>query len=216
VHPCPALIVSRSKGLFPLGKWLLRFLRVRGVVGTALEGDELNRLINRLKPLTIFFDASFYEDITARRIGLLLRDFPYLNIAVFSLNYIRPEKAVYFKLYGAKSYFDLSGSGMFWRALKLVVKGKSYVTPAVQAAYENMADVMPDMRFDTTAKQEDVKLLIFKGYRAKEIAGIMGVSEKTVEFHKRALFGKYGVESALELFRACYLNGELDRAQLTA
>jgi DNA-binding NarL/FixJ family response regulator len=209
-------MVSRSKGLFPLGKWLLRLLRVRGALGTALEGDELNRLINEVKPLTILFDASFCAETTPRKIGLLLRDFPYLNIAVFSLNYIQPEKAANFILYGAKSYFDLSGSGSFWRALKLVVKGKQYYTPAVLAAYENLPDVMPEVRFDATAKQEDVKTLILKSYKDKEIAETMGISIKTVEYHKHLLYGKYGVKSALELFRACYLNDELDREKIAS
>jgi DNA-binding NarL/FixJ family response regulator len=206
-----ALIVSRSLGLCHLGKWLLRCLRLRFVVGTNKEGRDLNRIINQMYPALILFDASFFDEITARKIGLLLKDLPGLNIAVFSFTYIPPERAVNFLLYGAKSYLDLSGSGSFWYGLKKLTRGKDYVIPAVQTAYENLPDVMPELRLDTTGRQEDVKLLILRGKKTKEIATMLRLSVKTVENHKTALFAAYGVKSALELFRQCFLLGELDK-----
>jgi DNA-binding NarL/FixJ family response regulator len=197
-------------GLCHLGKWLLRRLRLRYVIGTDKEGKELNRLINQMYPALILFDASFYGEITARRIGLLLKNMPGLNIAVFSFVFIAPERAVYFLLYGARSYLDLSGSGNFWRGLKMLVQGREYVIPSVKAAYDNLPDCMPEVRLDTTGRQEDVKLLILRGKKTKEIAAVLSLSVKTVENHKTALFENYGVKNALELFRKCFLLGELD------
>jgi len=210
------LMVSRSKGLFPLAKWILRFLRIRDVVCTVSEGRDLNMLINRVKPILILFDAGFYQEATPRKIGLLLRDYPYLNIAVFNLGYMRPDKALYFLLHGAKSYFDLSGSGSFWRGLKKVVRGRFYVSPAVSRAMDNLPDVMPEIRLDATAKQEEVKQFIFHGFKAAAIAKSMGISIKAVEFHKAAIFAQYGVKTVLELFRACVLSGEIDKDSLSA
>jgi DNA-binding NarL/FixJ family response regulator len=186
------------------------------VVWTNKEGRDLNRIINQFYPALILFDASFFEEITARKIGLLLKDLPGQNIAVFSFTYIPPERAVSFLLYGAKSYLDFSGSGSFWHGLKMLIRGKDYIIPAVRAAYENLPDVFPELRLDTTGRQEDVKLLICRGKRTEEIADILNVSIKTVENHKTALFQSYGVKSALELFRQCFLLGELDDENLKA
>jgi DNA-binding NarL/FixJ family response regulator len=215
VRSCPVLVVSRLKGLFPLAKWILRFLRVRDVIGTDFEGKELNALINRVKPILILFDAMFFEEATARKIGLLLKDFPYLNIAVFNLNNIRPEKALYFLLYGAKSYFDLRESGSFWRGFKTVARGRSFVSPEVNRALDNLPDAMPEIKLDATVRQEEVKRFIFRGFKAAEIAKCMGISIKTVEFHKAAIFAQYGVETVLEFYRVCVLSGEINKEILS-
>jgi DNA-binding NarL/FixJ family response regulator len=211
-----ALIVSRSLGLCRLGKWLLRRLRVRYVRYTNTSGKELYRVINGMYPEVILFDASFFEEITPRKIGYLMKDVPGLSLAVFSMTTIPPERAVLFLLYGAKSYVDVSGSGSFWNGLKKIVHGNGYITPAVQDAYESLPDVMPEPRLDAMGRLEDVKHLIFKGKKTKEIAAILKVSKKTVENHKTVLFKRYGVKTALELFRICYLLGELDKDKLTA
>jgi DNA-binding NarL/FixJ family response regulator len=208
-----ALIISRCKGLCRLGKWLLRRLRVRVVLVNDKDGKELNKYLNYFAEV-VLFDATFWQDITPRKIGLLLKDFPDKNIAVFNLTYLNPEQATLFVRYGAKSYFDMSGSGSFWRGLKTVLRGKQYITPSVRRAVENLPDAMPELRLDTTGRMEDVKLLIFKGLRTKEIADMLRLSIKTVENHKSALFVTYGVKSSIALFRQCFLMGELDKAAL--
>jgi DNA-binding NarL/FixJ family response regulator len=61
------------------------------------------------------------------------------------------------------------------------------ITPSVRRAIENLPDAMPELRLDTTGRMEDVKLLICKGLRTKEIVDMLRVSIKTVENHKTAL-----------------------------
>jgi DNA-binding CsgD family transcriptional regulator len=208
-----ALIVSRCKGLCRLGIWLLRRLRVRVALVTDKDGKELNKYMNYFAEV-VLFDATFWQEGTPRKIGFLLKDFPDKNIAVFNLTYLPPDKASLFVRYGAKSYFDMSGSGSFWRGLKTVLRGKQYITPSVWRAIENLPDAPPELRLDPTGRGEDVKLLIFKGLRTREIADTLRLSIKTVENHKTALFAAYGVHSALALFRQCFLLGELDKAAL--
>jgi DNA-binding NarL/FixJ family response regulator len=210
-----ALIVSRCKGLCRLGAWLLRRLRVRVVLVTDRDGRELHKYLNYFVEV-VLFDATFWQEGTPRKIGFLLRDFPGKNIAVFNLTYLRPERAAMFVRYGAKSYFDMSGSGSFWRGLKAVLRGKRYITPSVWKAMEELPDTAAEPRLDSTGRGEEVKLLIFKGLRTKEIADTLRLSVKTVENHKTALFAAYGVHSALALFRQCFLLGELDKAALAS
>jgi DNA-binding NarL/FixJ family response regulator len=209
------LIVSRCKGLCRLGVWLLRRLRVRVVLVTDKDGKELNKYMNYVTE-AVLFDATFWQEVTPRKIGFLLNDFPDKNIAVFNLTYMKPEQAALFIRYGARSYFDASGSGSFWKGLKTVLRGKRYITPSVRKALEDMPDSTQDLRLDPTGRMEDVKLLIFKGLRTREIADSLRLSIKTVENHKTALFAAYGVKSALALFRQCFLLGELDKTLLAS
>jgi DNA-binding NarL/FixJ family response regulator len=190
-------------------------LRVRVILVVDKDGKELNKRLNYVTDV-VLFDATFWQDISPRKVGFLLRDFPDKNIAVFNLTWLKPEQAALFIRYGARSYVDMSGSGSFWRGLKAILRGKQYVAPAVRKALENMPDSAQDLRLDTTGRMDDVKLLIFKGLRTREIADLLRLSIKTVENHKTALFATYGVKSSLALFRQCFLLGELDKELLTA
>jgi DNA-binding NarL/FixJ family response regulator len=210
-----ALIVSRCKGLCRLGKWLLRRLRVRVILVVDKDGKELNKRLNYVTD-AVLFDATFWQEIAPRKIGFLLKDFPDKNIAVFNLAWLKPEQAALFIRYGARSYVDMSGSGSFWRGLKAILRGKQYIAPSVRKALENMPDSAQDLRLDATGRMDDVKLLIFKGLRTREIADVLLLSIKTVENHKTALFATYGVKSSLALFRQCFLLGELDKTLLAS
>jgi DNA-binding NarL/FixJ family response regulator len=178
------------------------------VLVTDKEGKELKRYMNYVTDV-VLFDATFWQDVSPRKIGYLLKSFPDKNIAVFNLSYLRPEKAALFVRYGVKSYFDLSGSGSFWKGLKTVLRGRRYITPSVWRALEDLPDGMPEVRLDMTRRMEEVKQLICKGMRTKEIADMLGLSVRTVDIHKSALFAAYGVNSSIALFRQCFMLGEV-------
>ena len=52
---------------------------------------------------------------------------------------------------------------------------------------------------DFTEREQDVVALVRKGLTNKEIAAEMYVSEKTVEYHLRNVYGKLGISSRREL-----------------
>lgn len=55
-----------------------------------------------------------------------------------------------------------------------------------------------------TEKESDVCRLLFKGLSNAEIAGVMGVSEKTVKFHVSGIFSKCQVKSRSELLSTVF------------
>jgi DNA-binding NarL/FixJ family response regulator len=208
----PVLLVCRSASLNLLWLFLLKRLGLRQVMATCKDGVELNRLIGSLSPALILFDAAFYWDSTPRRVGLLLHDRPELNIAVCNINSFQPERLVDFLRFGARSVIDLSfGVSKFRRGINRVLLNQGYTSGNVLEAYDDLPDGIPELRVDTTARQEDVKRLIWGAKKSKNIAVILGVSVKTVEIHKKALFLNYGVENCLELNRQCFLLGEIRR-----
>lgn len=52
-----------------------------------------------------------------------------------------------------------------------------------------------------TPRQRDVLRLVAEGHSAKQIAGILSISTKTVEFHKAAVMERLGVRSTAQLTR---------------
>src|SRR5206468_3223621 len=56
-------------------------------------------------------------------------------------------------------------------------------------------------------RQTEVLLMICDGFVSKEIAQMLGISPKTVEFHKANLFEKTGMRSTALLVRYAIRNG---------
>ena len=52
-----------------------------------------------------------------------------------------------------------------------------------------------------TARERDVLALLADGYRNREIAERLGISEHTVKFHLAAIFGKLGASTRTEAVR---------------
>lgn len=58
-----------------------------------------------------------------------------------------------------------------------------------------------------TARQREVLQLIAEGKTAKEVASVLNISVKTVEFHKGAIMGQLGLRTTAELTRYAIENG---------
>ena len=52
-----------------------------------------------------------------------------------------------------------------------------------------------------TPRERDVLALLADGYRNREIAERLGISEHTVKFHLAAIFGKLGASTRTEAVR---------------
>ncbi len=52
-----------------------------------------------------------------------------------------------------------------------------------------------------TSRESDVLACIDRGMRNREAACLLGVSENTVKFHLRNIYGKLGVDSRLDAVR---------------
>jgi DNA-binding NarL/FixJ family response regulator len=58
-----------------------------------------------------------------------------------------------------------------------------------------------------TSRQREVLQLVAEGRSVKEIAAILRVSAKTVEFHKSALMDRLGIHTTAELTRYAIEHG---------
>jgi DNA-binding NarL/FixJ family response regulator len=88
-------------------------------------------------------------------------------------------------------------------ALQEVSKGHRYITPLIQ---ERLGPEVPGFlrrierhAGDLTPRQREVLQLLAEGRVRKEVAQVLGLSVKTVEFHKREIARKLGVHTDAEL-----------------
>jgi DNA-binding NarL/FixJ family response regulator len=85
-------------------------------------------------------------------------------------------------------------------AIKEVMRGHSYLTPKLRATdwVEAKARVRQFSK-DMTPRQRDIVQLFAEGRPMKEIAGLLHLSEKTVEFHKHHIMVAFNLESNADL-----------------
>ncbi|MDH5911492.1 MULTISPECIES: response regulator [Vibrio] len=95
-------------------------------------------------------------------------------------------------------------------AIKTVLLNKTYITPTLAAdimdAYKNNQGTKDPLDI-LTSRQRQVLQLLAESHSAKEIANILNVSSRTVEFHKYKMVEILKLNSASELVPFAIKNG---------
>lgn len=161
------------------------------LAGSVEDGQALLAAAEKLKPDVILLDISM----------------PVLNgiDAARQLRKIVPSsKLIFLTMHGDADYvteaFRVGASGYLLKrsaaselvtAIREVLKGHHYVSPLVtrNALELLMGGTKTDSKFadGLTPRQRQVLQLVAEGRTRKEIAGTLGISVKTVEFHKATL-----------------------------
>ena len=95
-------------------------------------------------------------------------------------------------------------------AIHSALKGKTYVTPLLAGELRHIHKAGTDQRDDLTgltSRQREVLQLLAEGHSAKEIAAILNISVRTVEFHKYRMMDNLGITSAAELISYAIRHG---------
>jgi RNA polymerase sigma factor (sigma-70 family) len=85
-------------------------------------------------------------------------------------------------------------------AIEHILHGKPYVTPKMRS--EDWAETKARARQyskELSPRQREVVQLFGEGRSLKEIADLLNLSEKTVEFHKHRIMESFGIKSNAEL-----------------
>ena len=185
------------------------------LVGTAGDGRELLKLAASLKPDVVVVDISM----------------PLLNglDAVRQLKKTNSSvKVVFLTMHGdidfATEAFRAGASGYLLKhsaveelpkAINEALQGRVYITPLVaKGVLSSLMDSpapSPSRSVDLTSQQREVLQLVAEGRTIKEIAGILNVSPRTVEFHKTNLVKMLGVKTTAELTRYAVKRGIVGR-----
>jgi DNA-binding NarL/FixJ family response regulator len=97
------------------------------------------------------------------------------------------------------------------QAIDAVLHGKTYITPSfgedVRAQMLNRSGEISDDSEELTERQREILQLIVQGKANKEIADLIHVSIKTVEFHRARLMARLGVKTVAELTKVALQQG---------
>jgi DNA-binding NarL/FixJ family response regulator len=194
----PRFLIADDHAMFAetLRGYLKKTFRVIGVVsdGRALVAEAL-----RLRPDVIVADVTMplLNGLdAARRIRVQAPNIKFIFLTMHE----DPNLAAAALELGPIGFVLKHSTGQeLLKAVDHVLHLKSYVTPRLRA--EDCATKIRARQFskEMTPRQKDVVKLYAEGRSMKEIAAVLGLSEKTVEFHKHHIQGSFNLRSNADL-----------------
>ena len=187
------------------------------VLGSANDGKTLVREALRLKPEIVVLDITMpiLNGIDAAR--EIAKADPHVKFVFISMhsNAIYVRKAVEA---GASAYVLKSGaSEELLKAIEAARKGDKYFSPGLGDHLIEDITVRPKTSsqqiVDLTSRQRQILQMIAEGKQNKEIAAILNVSVRTVEFHRSRLMSKLGARTGAELSRFALQEGLINSAE---
>jgi len=195
----PRLLIADDHAIFAeaLKIYLERAYRVVGMVpdGRALIEEAL-----RMRPEVIVADVAMpiLNGLdAARRIKELTPNVKF----IFLTMKVDPNLAAAALELGPIAFVLKSSTGTeLLRAIDLVLHGKSYLSPQLKAD-DWVATRVRARQFtkEMTPRQREIVQLFAEGRPMKEIAWMLNLSEKTVEFHKHHIMEAFNLKSNAEL-----------------
>ncbi len=192
---CPRLLIADDHAIF--AEALKTYLeRAYQVVGMVPDGRALIEEALRLRPDVIVADVAMpiLNGLdAARKIRELTPNVKF----VFLTMRVDPNLAAAALELGPIAFVLKSSTGAeLLKAIDLVLHGKSYLTPQLKADDWVEARVRArQFAKELTSRQREIVQLLAEGRPMKEIAWMLNLSEKTVEFHKHHIMEAFNLKS---------------------
>lgn len=183
------------------------------VVGMVEDGRALLEAADRLRPDLIILDISMpmLNGLDAAR--QIKKARPDVKVLFLTMHASARYAMEAFKA-GANGYLlKQSAASELPQAIDAILQGNHYLTPSITKPVIDQAmrtDEVPSLKgadTELTARQREVLQLIGEGKGTKEIAAILNISIKTVEFHRTCLMTALDLHTAAELMRYAITKG---------
>lgn len=183
------------------------------VVGTVEDGRALVEAAQKLRPDLILMDISMplLNGLdAARQLVKLVPD----SKVIFLTMHATPTYAMEAFKAGASGYLlKRSAASELRQAIQAVLQGQQYMTPLItkDVLAASLKPAEPPARkravMELTPRQREVLQLVAEGKGAKEVAAMLHISVKTVEFHKARIMEELQLHSTADLIRYAVAEG---------
>jgi len=181
------------------------------VVGTAEDGRILLNMVQEHNPDVVVLDISMPQLNGLDAARQLHKMLPACKI-IFLTMHADPSYAKEAFQIGASGYLlKRSAATELLLAIQAVLKDQFYVTPIITKEVLlplcGESDRAPENQHLLTPRQREVLQLVAEGKAVKDIANILNVSIKTVEFHKTKIMRELNLHSTVELTKYAVAHG---------
>lgn len=179
------------------------------LVGTVEDGYALLHAAEQLRPDVILLDISMPKLNGIEACRQLIKVMPEVRVVFLTMHadVVYVEESL--RAGGSGYLLKRSAASELTVAIHTVLRGKTYVTPLIDwkqpraAIGRNEAEGSDKL----TPRQRAVLQLVAEGRANKEIAALLHVSEKTVDFHKSAIKRELKLNSTAELTQFAIRHG---------
>jgi DNA-binding NarL/FixJ family response regulator len=196
-----------------LGRLLESEYAIVAVVG---DGLALIESVRKLRPDFVIADISMPLCNGIDAIREIRKEFPQVAAICLSMHTDRMYLAEALEAGAAGFVAKHAAASELRQAIRTVLRGGSYVSPLVGgrgAVRGRPFATRAGARalFKLTARQRQVLQLVAEGHTAREIAAILDLAQKTVEFHKYRILARLGLESSAAMIQFAVLHGMVSR-----
>ena len=182
------------------------------IVGTVEDGRALIQAAGCLKPDVILLDISMplLNGLDAGR--EIKKTMPDCKLLFLTMHASPTYATEALKAGGSGYLLKQSAASELRVAIEAILNGQTYLTPAItrsvlDAALKPGPQGLKRAATDLTPRQREVLQLIGEGKGTKDVAALLNVSVKTVEFHKARLMEQLDLHSTADLIKFAIAEG---------
>lgn len=177
------------------------------VVGEASDGKEALIKIEQLRPDVVLMDLAMPVMGGLEATRRLRRNFPGIKVLALT-QYDDSEYVIPIIEAGASGFVTkMSAFSELAAAIEAAYKGESYLSSTAATALveeyqqKTTSEGEQDPYQQLTAREREVLKLVAEGHTSREIADILIVSNKTVDWYKGSLMKKLNIHSRVDLIK---------------
>lgn len=177
------------------------------VVGEASDGKEAIAKVRQLMPQVVLMDLAMPVMGGLEATRRLRREFPDIKVLALT-QYDDSEYVIPIIEAGACGFITkMSAFSELAAAIQAAHKGESYLSSTAATALvdeyqqKTTSEGEQDPYQQLTDREREVLKLVAEGHTSREIAGILIVSPKTVEWYKSSMMKKLNIHSRTDLIK---------------
>lgn len=181
------------------------------VVGAAADGEATLAMVREHVPDVLVVDIAMPKANGIEVTRVLKQEFPELKVLVLSAYMDKRFVHEAFRAGAAGYVAKASASAELSRAIRAVAAGQNYLSSEITATVIDHltpeAFAAPRPASTLSAREREVLRLVSEGVRSAAIARRLGISEATVEVHRRNVMRKLDLRSVAELTKYAVREG---------
>jgi DNA-binding NarL/FixJ family response regulator len=179
--------------------------------GIVEDGRELVDAAKKLQPDVVVADISMPKLNGIEAVRQIKKTNPHIKVVILTMH---PDVTY------ASSAFEAGASGYVLKhsapselqtAIREALLGRTFVTPMIAGelmkSYRTGSYMRNEALVKLSTRQREVLQLLAEGNSAKEVAGILNLSTRTVEFHKYRIMEDLCIKNSAELIQFAIKHG---------
>jgi len=182
------------------------------LVGIVEDGRAMLEAVDKLKPDVVVADVSMPLLNGIEAVRQLKKKNKNIRVVMLTMHLVDVTYAASAFEAGASGYvLKHSAPSELITAINSALKGRTYITPLLAGELLQFHKQKPPGESSAlaqlTSRQRQVLQLLAEGRCVKEVASILEISTRTVEFHKYSMMESLGLKSSADLVRFAVKHG---------